>query len=80
MSYNYGMIKKLLNKFKSKYLVVYKKQDGEIKSYEITRPKLNDSIANKQEGRNNVGFRAFCFKRNQVRSFRHDRVISITKL
>ena len=74
------MINKLLNKFKSRYLVVYKKQDGEIKSYEITRPKLNNSIANKQEGRNNVGFRAFCFKRNQVRSFRHDRVISITKL
>ncbi len=74
------MINKLLNKFKSRYLVVYQKQDGEVKSYEITRPKLNSSVANKQEGRNNVGFRAFCFARNQVRSFRHDRVISITKL
>ena len=74
------MINKLLNKFKSRYLVVYQKQDGEVKSYEITGPKLNSSIANKQEGRNNVGFRAFCFARNQVRSFRHDRVISITKL
>ena len=62
MSYNYGMIKKLLNKFKSKYLVVYKKQDGEIKSYEITRPKLNDSIANKQEGRNNVALELFALK------------------
>ena len=74
------MINKLLNKFKSRYLVVYQNQDGEVKSYEITRPKLNSSIANKQEGRNNFGFRDFCFARNLVSRFRHDRVISITKL
>ena len=74
------MIKTLLNKFQRKYLVVYRKRDGEVKSYEITRPRLSDSIANKEEGRNNVGFRAYCFARKEVRAFRHDRVISITKL
>ena len=74
------MINKLLNTFKSRYLLVYRKQDGEVKSYEITRPSLKDSVSNKAENRNNVGFRAFCFARNQVRNFRHDRVISITKL
>lgn len=74
------MFNKLLNKFQKRFLIVYRKQDGEVKSYEITRPKLNDSISNKEEGRNNVGFKAFCFARNQVRSFRHDRVVSITKL
>lgn len=74
------MINKLLNKFKPRYLLVYRKQDGEVKSYEITRPRLSHSVSNKTEGRNNVGFRSFCFARNQVRSFRHDRVVSITKL
>ena len=53
------MINKLLNTFKSRYLLVYRKQDGEVKSYEITRPSLKDSVSNKLENRNNVGFRAF---------------------
>lgn len=74
------MLNKLIKKLQSKYLLVYRKIDGEVKTYEITRPRLNESIANKQEGRNNVGFRAYCFARNHVRAFRHDRVISITKL
>lgn len=74
------MIKKLLNQLQKRYLLVYQKRDGEIKSYEISRPKLSDSFSNSAEGRNNAGFRAFCFARNEVRSFRHDKVISITRL
>lgn len=74
------MINKLLNIFKPRYLLVYRKEDGKVKSYEISRPRLSDSISNQVEGRNNVGFRSFCFARNQVRNFRHDRVVSITKL
>ena len=74
------MINKLLNRFQSRYLLVYRKQDGEVKTYEIARPKLSDAVSNKAEGRNNVGFKAYCFARTQVRNFRHDRVISITKL
>ena len=73
------MINKLLNIFKSRYLLVYRKEDGKVKSYEITRPQLGNAISNQQEGRNNVGFRAFCFARDQVRNFRHDRVVSITR-
>ena len=76
----YPMFNKMLKIFQSKYLIVYRKQDGEVKTYEISRPKLKDSIGNKQEGRNNVGFKAYCFGRKQVRSFRHDRLLSITKL
>ena len=74
------MIKKLLNKFKSRYLLVYQKEDGEVKSYEIGKPLLSRSVSNKKESRNNVGFKAFCFARKNFRSFRHDRIISITKL
>lgn len=74
------MINKLLNLFKSRYLLVYRRRDNKVKTYEIAKPSLKESISNKSEGRNNVGFKAFCFGRNQVRNFRHDRVISITKL
>tara|TARA_Y100000287_G_scaffold163833_1_gene144716 strand:- start:217 stop:441 length:225 start_codon:yes stop_codon:yes gene_type:complete len=74
------MLKKILNKFRAKYLLVYQKQDGETKSYEIGKPLLNHSVSNKKESRNNVGFKAYCFARKNFRSFRHDRIISITKL
>lgn len=74
------MLNKLLNKFQKRYLVVYRRHDGKVKTYEISKPRLNEAVPNKQEGRHNVGFRAYCFARGQVRAFRHDRVISITKL
>ena len=47
------MIKKLLNKFKPRYLLVYQKEDGEVKSYEIGKPLLSRSVSNKKESRNN---------------------------
>lgn len=74
------MFNKMLKIFQKKFLIVYQKENGEVKTYEISQPRLKDSIGNKQEGRNNVGFKAYCFARKQVRSFRHDRLISITKL
>ena len=80
ISYSIPMIKKLLNQFQKKYLVVYRKEDGKVKTYEISKPRLNEAVSNKREGRHNVGFRAYCFARGQVRAFRHDRVVSITKL
>jgi hypothetical protein len=74
------MLNKLVSKFKPRYLLVYKKEDGEVKTYEIGKPLLDKSISNKKESRNNVGFKAFCFARDNIRSFRHDRIVSITKL
>ena len=70
----------LLNKFSPKYLVVYKTEENKIKSYVINKPDLFNSFGNKQENRDNVGFRAFCYGRKSMRSFRHDRIVSITKL
>ena len=45
----------------------------------ISSINLYSSFGNKNENRDNAGFKAFCFARNGVRSFRHDRIISITK-
>ena len=70
----------LLAKFSSKYLVVYHTAEDKIKSYIINKPNLFDSFGNQKEDRDNVGFRAYCHGRKSMRSFRHDRIISITKL
>jgi hypothetical protein len=70
---------KLLSKFSKRYYLVYKNQHGKIKTYQIGNIDLYNSFGNKSNHRDNVGFRAFCYGRNQVRSFRHDRIISITK-
>ena len=74
------MIKKIFNKFLSnKYYIVYKCSDNKIKTYLIGDINLYKSFGNKKEERDNAGFKAYCFGRNQVRSFRHDRIISLTK-
>ena len=62
-----------------RYFVVYKNAEDEVKTYEIGRPQLTDSFGNKEEERNNIGFKAFCFGRQEVRSFRHDRIVSLTR-
>ncbi len=68
-----------MNKNQQKYFIVYKNADNAVKTYEIGRPELNESFGNKNEERNNVGFKAYCFGRNETRSFRHDRIISLTR-
>jgi predicted DNA-binding transcriptional regulator YafY len=75
-------VSKLLSaqKKEEQYLVIYKTEEHKIKSYIIDKPNLFDSFGNKAENRDNVGFKAYCYGRDSVRSFRHDRIVSITKL
>jgi len=61
------------------YFLVYRNENNEVKTYEIGRPDLSESFGNKNEIRNNVGFKAYCFGRQDFRSFRHDRIISLAK-
>jgi hypothetical protein len=79
----YSMIKSLSNRFKcflcKRYYIVYKNNQGEVKTYEIGNINLSNSFGNNNFERKNMGFKAFCFGRKQVRSFRHDRILSITK-
>lgn len=69
----------LKNKLSSKYYIVYKNSNEKIKTYLIGDINLYKSFGNKGENRDNAGFRAYCFARKSVRSFRHDRILSITK-
>ncbi len=71
--------KKLASKLSSKYYIVYRNSDNKIKTYLIGDINLYKSFGNKDEKRDNAGFRAYCFARKSVRSFRHDRIMSLTK-
>ena len=77
------MITTIINSFKKlsqkRYYVVYKNKEDKIKTYLIGDINLYNSFSNKDQGRDNAGFKAYCFARKQVRSFRHDRIISLTK-
>lgn len=75
-----ALYKLFSHKEESQYLVIYKTQENKTKSYIIKKPDLFESFGNKVESRDNVGFRAYCYGRESVRSFRHDRIVSITKL
>ncbi len=77
------MLNNLKNKFSTffspQYYVVYRNRDGKTKTYRIGKIDLYKSFGNKNDDRKNIGFKAYCYGRKQVRSFRHDRIISITK-
>jgi hypothetical protein len=79
-----SMVKKFTLKLKeklfgNKYYVVYRNKDEKIKTYLIGDIDLYKSFGNSNEKRDNAGFRAYCFARKSVRSFRHDRIVSISK-
>ena len=70
----------VLNKLKaSQYYVVYKNKDNKVKTYLIGDIDLYKSFSNRIQDRDNAGFKAYCFARKQVRSLRHDGIISLTK-
>ena len=70
---------KVMKNQDQRYFLVYKNQEDEVKTYEIGRPDLSESFGNKGEERNKIGFKAYCFGRQEVRSFRHDRIVSLTR-
>ena len=70
---------KVMKNQDQRYFVVYQNAEDEVKTYEIGRPQLTESFGNKEEERNNIGFKAYCFGRQEVRSFRHDRIVSLTR-
>lgn len=72
--------RKLKNKIiPRQYYIIYKNSNNKIKTYLIGDINLYKSFSNKNEQRDNAGFKAYCFARKSVRSFRHDRIISIAK-
>ena len=74
------IIRKIINLlFPSKYSIVYKTLDGRTQMYSIAKPRHENEFGNVKEGLAVAGFRAHCFNRDAIRSFRYDRIVSIVK-
>tara|TARA_R110001583_G_scaffold44409_2_gene140822 strand:+ start:518 stop:730 length:213 start_codon:yes stop_codon:yes gene_type:complete len=68
------------NNKEARYLIVYRNKNNAVKTYEIGKPDLTESFGNKDSGRGNIGFKAYCFGRQGIRSFRHDGIVAFTKV
>lgn len=73
------LIAKIARLFNPVYQVVYKTKEGTTAMYTISKPKHSNEFGNSREGLAVAGFRAHCYNRNAVRSFRYDRIISLVK-
>jgi hypothetical protein len=59
--------------------MLYRTADGRTQMYTISKPRHANEFANTKEGLAKAGFRAFCFNKGGIRSFRYDRIISINR-
>jgi len=76
-------MKKLLAKiarlFNPVYQVVYTTKEGKTQMYTIDKPRHSNEFGNVRECLRTAGFRAYCYNRQGVRSFRYDRIVSLIK-
>jgi hypothetical protein len=73
------LIAKIARLFNPIYQVVYKTKEGTTAMYTISKPKHSNEFGNSREGLAVAGFRAHCYNRDAVRSFRYDRIVSLIK-
>ncbi len=73
------LITKIKNFFNPLYNLVYTDVKGLTQMYTITKPRHANEFGNAKQGLSVVGFRAHCYNRNGVRSFRYDRIVSLNK-
>ncbi len=74
------MIRKIINLFRPLYQVVYTTKDGRTEMYTIAKPSHVNEFGNVRECLRTAGFRAYCYNRNGIRSFRYDRITSLNKV
>ena len=78
-------INKDLEEYKNQKVILIEPVPHNLKALKTNTRKYKNifiepvTIGNKNENRDNAGFKAYCFARNGVRSFRHDRILSLTK-
>ena len=76
-------MKKILNKIKRLlnplYTLVYKTKGGRTAMYTINKPRHSNEFGNVRECLRTAGFKAYCYNRNGIRSFRYDRIVSLNK-
>ena len=76
-------MKKMINAIKKffnpLYSIVYTTKDGRTEMYTIDKPKHSNEFGNVSESLRTAGFRAYCYNRQAIRSFRYDRIVSLNK-
>jgi hypothetical protein len=73
------LLKKINRFFNPLYSLVYTDAQGKTQMYTIAKPKHVNEFGNKKEGLDIAGFKSFCHNRDGVRSFRYDRIVSLTR-
>lgn len=73
------LIAKIARLLNPVYQVVYRTKAGTTAMYTISKPKHQNEFGNSKEGLAVAGFRAHCYNRDGVRSFRYDRIVSMVK-
>lgn len=72
------IIKRIINFFRPKLTLTYRKKNGEVDSYRIRKLDVDHHFGNQKLGLSNIGIRAYCYNRKGVRSFRYEGIISLT--
>ena len=73
------LIAKIAKLFNPVYKVVYTTKSGRTAMYTISKPSHANEFGNAKEGLGVAGFRAHCYNRDGVRSFRYDRIVSMVR-
>ena len=73
------LIAKIARVFNPVYQVVYTTKQGHTAMYTISKPNHANEFGNVKEGLDVAGFRAHCYNRDGVRSFRYDRIVSMVR-
>jgi hypothetical protein len=74
------ILKLIAKVFNPIYQVVYRTEDGRVEMYTINKPRHRHEFGNVTESLRTAGFRSYCHNRRGVRSFRYDRIVSLTKV
>jgi hypothetical protein len=76
-------MRKLINRikrfFNPLYSIVYTTKDGRTEMYTIDKPSHAREFGNVSQSLRTAGFRAYCYNRQAVRSFRYDRIVALNK-
>jgi hypothetical protein len=73
------ILKKIKRWFNPLYSVVYTTKSGRTALYTIDKPQHSNEFGNASEHLRTAGFKAYCYNRNGVRSFRYDRIVALNK-
>ena len=73
------LIKRIKRFFNPLYSVVYTTKDGRTEMYTIDKPSHAREFGNASQSLRTAGFRAYCYNRQAIRSFRYDRIVALNR-